>query len=226
MDDVSLRVPRGGTHFWLDVKDIPVTAVHLSQYVGERYKSGTVCTLEVGAVVLKVQGPSFNNKPRYTVSILLPHGKWYDARDCAPPGCAQLLREYIRTWLTLSPECRIVRGAEEMTAKIQAEIDEYLDEDPSRSVDDGFAYTRLIRMDELASMSATFSSPPRIIDEITVFDAFQRWLEAMSSMSEIPPEQLYEMLIRGAQRAKTPHVNYLKRFNRAVKFQKDNKSDE
>lgn len=226
MDDVSLRVPRGGTHFWLDVESIPITAVDLRQYVGMRYKSGTVCNLEVGAVVLKVRGPSFKSRPRYTVSILLPHGKWYDARDCSPPGCAQILKEYVRTWLTLSPECRIVRGAEEITANIQTEIDEYLDEDSSRSIDDGFVYTRLIQIDELANMTAVFSSPPSIINETTVFDAFQRWLEAMASMSELPPEQLYEMLIRGAQRVKTPHVNYLKRFNRAVKFQKDNKSDE
>lgn len=222
MKTISLRVPQRGTSFWLDLEEVPPTAATLWQFKGSRYKSGQYCDIEVGSVVLKVSPASFKHSARYIVCILLPEGEWFEARECSPPGCAQLLRDYLRTWLTLSPECRVVRAAEETIGLITKEIELYLDKDEEHTLEDAFVHNRLTKIDSYAEVSAAAAVGDAIIDETTVFDAFQRWLEAMASISELPPDEMYYMLVRGAQRANSPHVDYLRRFNRIIKFQDEN----
>jgi len=199
-------------------------ATSLMQYEGPRYKAGQTFTIEVGSVVLKAHTASFKRqKSFYEVCILLPDGEWYTALDCTPPNCGQQLRERIRTWLALSRESRVIRAVSEMVEQLNQEIDDYLDKGEACTLEDSFVYNRLTEIDTLSSM-AVAATGNKIVNDDLIFDEFQRWLEALAARTEIAPEKLYSMLIRGAQKAKAPHGNYLKKFNRAIRFQ-DNENE-
>lgn len=193
-------------------------ATSLKQYDGPRYKAGESCSISAGGVVLKAYSASFKRKAFYNVCVLLPDGEWYEAIDCTPPNCGQQLRERIRTWLTLSKESRVIRAVSEIVEGINTEIDVYLDKGPLNTLEDSYVYTRLMKIDELSNLAVS-ATGNKIVNEDVIFEEFQRWLEALAARTEIEPERLYSMLIRGAQRANTPHVTYLKKFNRAIRFQ-------
>ena len=105
-----------------------------------------------------------------------------------------------------------------MIEELNQQVDVYLDQDPSHTLEDDFACSQLEQIEALANLAAT-ATGKQIVNEESIFEEFQRWLEAIAVRTLIEPEKLYSMLIRGAQRAKTPHVDYLKRFNRAIRFQ-------
>jgi hypothetical protein len=105
-----------------------------------------------------------------------------------------------------------------MIEALNQKVDVYLDQDPSHTLEDTFVCGQLEKIEELANLAST-ATGKQIVNEETIFEEFQRWLEAVAVRTLIEPEKLYNMLIRGAQRAKTPHVDYLKKFNRAIRFQ-------
>jgi len=105
-----------------------------------------------------------------------------------------------------------------MVEQLNQEIDAYLDRGPACTLEDSFVHNLLTEIDTLSNMAAV-ATGKQIVNEEAIFEEFQRWLEAIAVRTRIEPEKLYSMLIRGAQRAKTPHVDYLKRFNRAIRFQ-------
>lgn len=219
METLTLTVPRRGISFWLDVKEVGPSVVSFKQYVGPRFTADQECNIQVGAIVLKAWSASFNlGCIKYTVCTLLPNGEWHEIIDCVPPKCGQLLRERIRTWLTLSLESRVIRAVSEIIDELNKEIDEYLNEDTSHNMEDPFVYTRHTQSDELIDMS-TAATGKKIVNVEELFDEFQQWLEAVSRRTGRPPSEVYDMLIQGAQRTKVPHVNYLKKFNRAIRFQ-------
>jgi hypothetical protein len=200
------------------VEEVGPTAISLKQYIGPRRQPGETFKLPGGSVVLKAHTGSFDKKATYVVCVLLPNGEWHTAADCAPPNCGQLLRDRTRTWLSLSLESRVIRAISELIEELNLEVDVYLDHDTAHTLEDDFVCAQLEKIEELANLAAT-STGKQIINEETIFEEFQRWLEAIAVRTLIEPEKLYNMLIRGAQRAKTPHVDYLKRFNRAIRFQ-------
>lgn len=218
METLTLKVPKRGVSFWMEVQEVSPMATSLKQYEGPRYDAGKTCDIPVGSVVIKSNTASFKNKLLYVVCILLPDGSWHEAIDCTPPNCGQQLRERIRTWLAMSAESRVIRAVSEVSEVLNTEIDDYLDESELNTLDDSFVYLRLTRIDVMATMAVTATGHKLVNDE-SIFDEFQRWLEAVAARTELDPEKIYSMLVRGAQRSKTPHVNYLKKFNRAIRFQ-------
>ena len=208
METLTLKVPKRGVSFWMEVQEVSPMATSLKQYEGPRYDAGKTCDIPVGSIVIQSNAASFKHKPLYVVCILLPDGSWHEAIDCTPPNCGQQLRERTRTWLAMSEESRVIRAVSEISEVLNTEIDDYLDE----------SELRLTRIDVLATMAVTATGHKLVNDE-SIFDEFQRWLEAVAARTELDPEKIYSMLVRGAQRSKTPHVNYLKKFNRAIRFQ-------
>jgi hypothetical protein len=218
METLTLTVPKRGTSFWMEVQEVSPIATSLKQYKGPRYDAGKSCDIPVGSVVLKAKNASFKHKPLYVVCVLLPDGTWHEALDCTPPNCGQQLRERIRTWLVMSAESRVIRAVSEISDVLNNEIDTHLDEDELHTLDDSFVYLRLTQIDAMATM-AVASTGNKLVNDELIFDEFQRWLEAVAARTELSPETIHSMLVRGAQRSKTPHVNYLKKFNRAIRFQ-------
>jgi hypothetical protein len=212
---------RNDAKFWLVVESVAPTAVSFKQYVGPLYFPGDSYRFVEGDIVVKYNNPSFSKKSLVVVTVAMENFTWYTARVCTGESCPMILREYIRGWVALSRECRIIRAAHEWVHKIQDEIDSYLDREPIvHSPDDEYVYSRMVQIDQLGRAMAEASAPPNLINEETVFEAFQRWLESLSTMSEVPPDELYGMLIRGAQKttAREHHVPYLKKFARALHF--------
>jgi hypothetical protein len=221
---MSKVIIRNDAKFWLVVESVSPTAVHFSDYDGPRHLTGDAYKVMEGDIVIKCDRASFSKKSLVIVTVAMAGLKWYTARVCAGDDCGVILREYVRSWLALSRECRIIRAAAEWEHKIQIEINDYLDEEPIlHTIDDEFVYSRMVKIEQLSREMAEASAPPNLINEDTIFEAFQRWLESLSTMSDVPPHDLYGMLIRGAQQtsAQAHHVDYLKKFTRALHFKDD-----
>jgi hypothetical protein len=202
----------------MEVQEVGPMATSLKQYKGPRYQPGDNCDIPVGAVVLRMNTASFKHNALCVISILMPDGTWHDAIDCTPPQCGQQLRDRTRTWLATTAESRVIRAMAEQIERYNVEIDNYLEEDDNHTLDDSFVFGRLRLIDTVSDIAVT-ATGNKLITEESIFTEFERWLEALAARSDLEPETIYNMLIRGARRSTVPHVTYLQRFNRTIRFQ-------
>jgi len=230
MEKVRVNIPRRGHETWLLVTSVPPGSFShtIQQWVGRWLHPGRQERIPVGSVIAR-RKMAHMNKHVLEILIQLPDGQRYEGRQAIGQYDAPaILREYVRGWLLLSPECRVIRACGEWADRIQARIDEMEDQESSSVIaepsymDSPAFQDKLGLIDQLDRMSAQAALAPDTVTEASLLQAFERWLEATATISSMTPERICALLNHAVQRhadcTDKQTGTYLKRFTRALRL--------
>jgi hypothetical protein len=223
MENVSVTVPKS-TFCWV-VTHVPANARRVNDYVFDDPAAipGTVEEWKPGTCLLTQTNSQSARQIETNVLILLPTADWHNARTCMGKDWTYLLRDYIRSWLLLSPECRVMRAINETIVDLQDSLVELEQQIFPEPITDDPRVERLHAeiltwertFADISLGSATNTTPERITA------AFHRWVETISASTGLEPSEISVMLTRGIQNKSAP-VNvdsvYTREFSRALRF--------